>query len=69
MGRVSKGEKCSVVGCGNEAKRSLSADKVRLAGLNVGGEKRAYLCESHYKEFKRKTKKERKIEQWRYKGV
>jgi hypothetical protein len=69
LGRVSKGEKCSVTGCSKEAKRSLSADKVKFAGLNVGSEKRAYLCESHYKEFKKKTKKERKIEQWRYKSV
>ncbi|MEM2319421.1 MAG: hypothetical protein QXW82_02120 [Candidatus Bathyarchaeia archaeon] len=69
MGRVSKGEKCSVANCNNEAKRSLPADKVRLAGLNVESEKRAYLCESHYKEYKKKTKKDRKIEQWRYKSV
>lgn len=69
MGRVSKGEKCSVAGCGKEAKRSLSADKVKLAGLNVESEKRAYLCENHYKEYKKKTRKERKIEQWRHKSV
>ncbi|MBS7621874.1 hypothetical protein KEJ32_07175 [Candidatus Bathyarchaeota archaeon] len=70
MGRVAKGVKCSVSGCGKEAKRSLSAIKVRMAGLTLGsGERRAYLCESHYKDFKKKTKKERKIEQWRYKGV
>lgn len=70
MGRVAKGVKCSVSGCSKEAKRSLSAEKVRLAGLSVGsGERRAYLCENHYKEYKKRTKKERKIEQWRYKGV
>jgi hypothetical protein len=69
LGRVSKGEKCSVLGCGKEAKRSLSADKVKASGLKVGSERRAYLCEGHYKEYKKKTKKERKIEQWRYKGV
>ncbi|MEM2947481.1 MAG: hypothetical protein QXN96_04495 [Candidatus Bathyarchaeia archaeon] len=70
MGRVAKGVKCSVSGCGKEAKRSLSAAKVRMAGLSLGSsERRAYLCESHYKEFKKLTKKERKIEQWRYKGV
>jgi hypothetical protein len=69
LGRVSKGEKCGVLGCSKEAKRSLSADKVKAAGLKVGSERRAYLCEDHYKEYKKKTKKERKIEQWRYKSV
>ena len=70
MGRVAKGVRCDVSGCGKEAVRSLSAAKVRSAGLNVSSsERRAYLCEMHYKEYKKKTKKERKIEQWRYKGV
>jgi hypothetical protein len=70
LGRVAKGVKCSVAGCGKEAKRSLSAEKVRMAGLSVSSsERRAYLCENHYKEYKKKTKKERKIEQWRYKSV
>jgi len=70
LGRVAKGVRCDVSGCGKEAVRSLSAAKVRSAGLNVSSsERRAYLCEMHYKEYKKKTKKERKIEQWRYKGV
>jgi len=70
LGKVGKGVKCSVSGCGKDAARSLSAEKVRMAGLSVGSsEKRAYLCENHYKEFKKRTKKERKIEQWRFKGV
>ena len=70
MGKVGKGVKCSVSGCGKDAARSISAEKVRMAGLSVSSsEKRAYLCENHYKEFKKRTKKERKIEQWRFKGV
>lgn len=69
MGRVSKGEKCSVVGCSGEAKRSLSAGKVKSAGLNVETERRAYLCEVHYKEYKKRSKKDRKIEKWRYKSM
>jgi hypothetical protein len=68
LGRIGKGVKCNVSGCGKEAVRSLSADKVRHAGLNVGGgERRAYLCRDHYKDYKKKTKKEKKVEQWRYK--
>jgi hypothetical protein len=67
LGRVGKGVKCSVSGCGQDAVRSLSAEKVRHAGLRVGSEKRAYLCKEHYKEYKKKTKKDKQVEQWRYK--
>ena len=66
MGRVAKGVKCSVTGCGNDAIRSLSTDKVKAAGLKVGEIRRAYLCREHYKEFKRHTKEDRKLEQWRH---
>ena len=66
MGKVVKGVKCSVVGCGNDAVRSLSAEKVTAAGLKVGKPRRAYLCREHYKEFKRSTKQERMLEKWRY---
>lgn len=66
MGKVSKGEKCSVIGCGNNAVRSLSTDRVRSAGLKIEADKRAYLCEDHYKEYKKKTKRDRMIEKWRY---
>lgn len=68
MGRVEKGVKCSVSGCGAEAVRSISADKVKSAGLKVGAEKRAYLCKEHYKEFKKKTKKDKRLEKMRFKG-
>lgn len=64
LGRIDKGVKCSV--CGKEAVRSLSADKVRAAGLKVGNERRAYLCKEHYKEYKKKTKREKQLEKWRY---
>lgn len=66
MGRIGKGEKCGVLSCGREAVRSLSSEKVRAAGLKVGNEKRAYLCKEHYKEYKKKTKKDKQIEKWRY---
>jgi len=69
LGRVDKGVKCGVAGCGREAVRSLSAVKVKSAGLNVGGsERRAYLCKEHYKEYKKKTKKDKQLEKWRYMG-
>ena len=67
MGRIEKGEKCSVSGCNNEALRSITADKVKAAGLNVGNaEKRAYICKEHYKEFKKKTKKDKTLDKWRF---
>ncbi len=67
MGRIDKGQKCSVSGCGREAVRSLTSDKVKAAGLNVSsGEKRAYICREHYKEYKKKTKKDKTIDKWRY---
>ena len=66
MGRIDKGAKCSV--CGKEAVRSISADKVKSAGLRAGSEKRAYLCREHYKEYKKKTKKDKQLERWRYQG-
>ncbi|MCL6577851.1 MAG: hypothetical protein K6T73_00495 [Candidatus Bathyarchaeota archaeon] len=67
MGRVDKGVKCSVSSCGKDAVRSLSAEKVRSAGLKVGGsEKRSYLCKEHYKEYKKKTKRDKQLEKWRY---
>jgi thymidine kinase len=67
MGRIDKGVKCSVSGCPHEAVRSINADKAKKAGLKVGtSEKRVYLCHEHYKEFKKKTKKDKTIEKWRY---
>jgi thymidine kinase len=67
MGRIDKGVKCDVQGCSNQAIRSISTDKVKRAGLQVGSsEKRVYLCREHYKEFKKKTKKDRTIDKWRY---
>lgn len=66
MGRVAKGEKCSVTGCKNDAVRSLPVDKVKAAGLKVGEVRRAYLCREHYREFKKETKKDRTLEKWRH---
>jgi len=69
VGRIDKGENCSVSGCGSEAERSISADKVKAAGLKIGGNdntKRAYLCKEHYKEYKKKSKKDKLLDKWRH---
>ena len=66
LGRIDKGAKCNVSGCGRDAVRSLSGVKVKAAGLKVGSEKRVYLCKEHYKEYKKRTKKDKQLEKWRY---
>jgi len=67
LGRIAKGVKCSVSGCGVDAVRSLSTGKARSAGLNVGSnEKRVYVCKEHYKVFKKKTKQDKTIDKWRF---
>ncbi len=65
LGKIGKGVKCTVSGCGKDAVRSISTTKARSAGLKVEG-KRSYLCEEHYKEYKKGIKKERKIEKMRF---
>ncbi|HYY91236.1 MAG TPA: hypothetical protein VE955_04550 [Candidatus Dormibacteraeota bacterium] len=68
MGKVGKGVKCSVGGCGDEAIRSVSAEEASRAGLKVTTTSgRSYLCKNHYKEMKKKTKKDRQVERWRMK--
>ena len=68
MGRIAKGAKCSVTGCGRDAVRSLARDKVSAAGLKVDEGRRSYLCRLHYKEYKKNTKKDKLLEKWRFKG-
>jgi hypothetical protein len=66
LGRIDKGVKCSVSGCSRDAERSIPTDKAKSAGLNVAsGEKRVYLCKEHYKEYKKKSKKDKMIDKWR----
>ena len=66
MGKVNKGQQCSVVGCTAAALRSISTEKVSHSGLNIGGARRAYLCKTHYREFKKLTRKDRQLDKWRF---
>jgi hypothetical protein len=66
MGKISKGTKCSVNGCNEYAVRSIDIGKVKQAGLDAEGSKRAYLCKEHYKDFKKGNKKSAQIERWRH---
>ncbi len=66
MGKIDKGVKCSCKNCGEDATRSVNIEKAKAAGLDVSGNKRAYLCKEHYKEFKKGNKKSSQIEKWRH---
>jgi len=66
MGKIDKGVKCIIVNCSEVAVRSISIDKVKSAGLKVLETRRGYLCERHYKEYKKKSKEDRRIEKWRW---
>ncbi|NPA75918.1 MAG: hypothetical protein GXO25_07570 [Euryarchaeota archaeon] len=55
-------KKCDVVGCDNEAVKTVARKKAE-AVLDLGGKgTKVHLCKEHYKEYKKKTKKERKLE-------
>lgn len=68
MGKVSKGVKCNVVGCTQSAVRSISPEAAAQAKIDIAGARRAYLCRTHYKEMKKKLRKDRQIERWRLMG-
>ena len=65
LGKIDKGQKCTVRNCGKDAVRSVSVPKAKAAGLDVEG-KSAYVCEEHYKQFKKGNKKSDQIEKWRF---
>lgn len=67
MGKIDKGQKCSIEGCGKDATRSVNAEKAKIASLKFEG-KHCYVCEEHYKLYKKGTKKVDQIEKWRYSG-
>jgi hypothetical protein len=72
MGKVKQGSECSVDGCNEKATRSFALKKAREALQSVGivfqdeRSRRAYLCQKHYKLFKKQTKDDKKIDKWRY---
>lgn len=71
VGKIKKGEGCSVSGCTNAAVRSLSpsyASEMKRAGYSLKESVRLYLCEPHYKEFKKIRSKEDRLEKWRFSG-
>jgi hypothetical protein len=65
MGRVSKGVRCSVAGCGERAVKSVSVQRIPSSMKIEGSGRRAYLCEFHWKMFKKLTREQQKIEKMR----
>lgn len=59
-----KERSCAVANCGKEASRAVSGRKVEKAGISVVTDpsKTAHLCKDHYREFKKKTKKDRMLD-------
>jgi len=66
MGKIDKGVKCSVAGCTETAVRSISAEMASEAKLKTVEARRAYLCKKHYKELKKRLKKNRRLQKWRW---
>ena len=67
MGIISKGSKCNVDCCDNDAIRSLNSKKIQDAGLRLDSTgKKSSLCKEHYKEWKKATKDDRSLERARY---
>lgn len=65
MGKVSKGIKCSVVGCTEKAVKSISAQHIPSDMKVESSGRRAYLCEIHWKQLKKLTRDKQKIERMR----
>jgi hypothetical protein len=65
LGRIGKGQKCTVRNCGKDAVRSVNVAKAKAAGLDVEG-RNVYVCEDHYKQFKKGNRKADQIEKWRH---
>jgi len=69
MGKIAKGIKCSVAGCEEQAVKSIAVQRIPQSMKIEASGRRAYLCKKHYKEFKKLTRQERKVERWRYANV
>jgi hypothetical protein len=67
-GDMAEKETCDVSGCNKEAERSISVKQVKGSKLTLKPEctRSAHLCKDHYREFKKETKKDRKLEQLGY---
>jgi hypothetical protein len=57
-------ETCSITGCGEEAARSVPANKLKSALPDVSIERdrgRVRICKRHYRKYKKATKEDREL--------
>jgi len=67
LGKIGKGVICSIKNCNSKAERSISRDRLSGSSLDAdGSDRRIYLCVSHYKVWKKLTKKERDLDRIRF---
>ncbi len=52
---------CQVYNCNNESFQTVSGDLAHKAFPSIDAKGRVHLCKSHYKEYKKATKKEREL--------
>jgi hypothetical protein len=59
-----KGKVCDVEGCSSDAERSLNVKQVSQTELRLkpGEHRQVHLCKTHYREFKKQTKKTRDLD-------
>ncbi len=56
-------KECEVKGCTNEAVRSVGAKKIAKSDLAIDSKRgNVHLCKDHYRQFKKSTKEDRKLE-------
>ncbi|UCD92370.1 MAG: hypothetical protein JSV43_00085 [Methanobacteriota archaeon] len=62
--RTDEGKECDVIGCSRPALRSVATKKFSSAvpDAQVPGSRRVHVCKDHYKKFRKKTKRDRKLE-------
>ena len=67
-----KEKTCSVEGCNKPGVRSFSREKATEAlqgaslSIKSSRSRRVYLCTEHYKIYKKQTRKEKRVNKWRY---
>jgi len=58
---------CSVKDCIEPSYKSISFDEAsKVFGGDVIGKRRVRLCKRHWKEYKKATKRDRRLERWRW---
>ncbi|MGA1819767.1 MAG: hypothetical protein ACMUHU_02040 [Thermoplasmatota archaeon] len=56
-------KQCEVSGCSEPAQRAVNAKKAKNSGLSISIERgNVHLCKEHYREFKKSTKEDRKLQ-------